>query len=176
MMEYVNKFEKTVLAWMKNVPHLPVAAQKWLGVNVWWIALVGAIISGIAVLFTLSGLFTLISLFGAPSNAYFVTSTYVGYAVLATVVRLFFLALGGILLALAVKPLQTMQKKGWVLLFMTLLVNALFAILSAVSTFSITGFIMGVIFGAVALAIAAYFVAEIHGQFAHKTKATPKKG
>lgn len=169
-MEFIDKLEKIVLGWAKNVPHLPVSVQRWLGTNVWWIVLVGAIISGIAFLISLAGLFTAISLIGAPSSAYFVTSSFTSLAILSASVSLVFLAANGLLLGFAVKPLQDMQKKGWVLLFTTLLVEALSVIVHAVLSFSVAGFIVGILFGAIGLAIGAYFIAEIHGQFSHRVR------
>ncbi|MDB5179461.1 MAG: hypothetical protein JWN12_93 [Candidatus Saccharibacteria bacterium] len=174
-MEYISKLEKLVLGWAKNAPHLPAAGQKWLGANVWWIALVGAIISGIAILVSLGAIVTLIGTLGAPSNAYYVTSDYTSLAIMTAIVSFVFLVANGILLALAVKPLQEMQKKGWVLLFLTLLVEALSVVVHAVLSFSVVGFIIGIIFGAVGLAISAYFIAEIHDQFGHRARATVKK-
>ena len=174
-MDYVNKLEKIVLGWAKNVPHLPTNGQKWLADNAWWIVLVGAILSGIAVLVSLGGLFTLISLEGAVSNAYYVTASYSGLAIANAAVSLVFLVLNGLLLAIAVKPLQAKLKKGWVLLFMTLLLEALSVLVHAVLTFNVVSFIVSILFGAIALAIAAYFIAEIHGQFAHPATRPTKK-
>ncbi|MBC7564769.1 hypothetical protein H7100_00850 [Candidatus Saccharibacteria bacterium] len=173
-MELISKLEKTVLGWAKNVPHLPAAGQKWLGQNVWWIALIGAIVSGIAFLVSLVGLLGAIALLSAPSSLYFVTSSYTSLAILGFCVSLVFLAANGVLLGVAVKPLQDMQKKGWVLLFMTLLVEALSVVVNAVLSFSVAGFILGIMFGAVGLAIGAYFISEIHGQFGHRVKTTEK--
>jgi hypothetical protein len=176
MMEFISKLEKVVLGWAKNVPHLPVSGQKWLAANVWWIVLVCAIFSGIAFLFAIAGLFTLISLIGAVSSAYYVTgSNYTSLSIMNASIGLVFLVASGLLLAFAVKPLQNMQKKGWVLLFMTLLVEALSVVVNAVLSFSVAGFIISILFGAIGLAIGAYFIAEIHGQFGHTAKTTIKK-
>ena len=95
--------------------------------------------------------------------------------ILQSVVSLVFLVATGILLALAVKPLKALEKKGWVLLFMTLLLEALSVVVNAVLSFSVLGFIMSLLFGAIGLAIGAYFIFEIHGQFGHTPKATIKK-
>lgn len=173
-MELISKLEKTVLGWAKNVPHLPAAGQKWLGQNVWWIVLIGAIISGIAFLVALVGLFGAIALLSAPSSVYFVTSSYTSLAIVSYCVSIVFLVANGLLLGAAVKPLQAMQKKGWVLLFMTLLVQALSVVVNAVLSFSVAGFILGILFGAVGLAIGAYFIFEIHGQFGHRVKTVEK--
>ena len=174
-MELINKLEKRVLGWAKNVPHLPATGQKWLADNVWWIVLIGAIISGISVLYTIGGLLTAIALIGAASSLYYVSNSYTSIVVLNAAVSLVFLIISGILLAIAVKTLQTKHKKGWVLLFLTLLVEAVSVVVTSVLSFSVLGFIIGILFGAIGLAIGAYFVFEIHGQFSHPPKATIKK-
>jgi len=173
-MEYINKIEAIVGGWLKNVPHLPAAGQKWLGQNVWWIALIGAIAAGIGVLGGLVALFTTISLVGSLSSTYYVTQTVTSWAVVTAAVSLAFLVLQGLLLAIAVKPLKDLQKKGWVLLFTTLLVQAASVVVSAVLTLNVAGFLIGIIFGAVGLAIGAYFVYEIRGQFAQVSKPATK--
>jgi hypothetical protein len=175
MMEFISKLEKTILGWAKNVPHLPTVAQKWLGDNVWWIALIGAILSGIATLVSLVGLFGAIAAIGAASSIYYASSTHTSFVVVSIAFSLVFIALNGLLLAFAVKPLQEKEKKGWVLLFMTLLLEALSIIVNAVLTFSVAGFIVDILLGAIGLAIGAYLIFEIHGQFSHAPKATIKK-
>ena len=172
-MELIKKLENQVLVWVKNVPHLPAAGQKWLGQNVWWIVLVFAIIIGITILGSFFGLLVQVALLGAPSSAYYITGNYAALNIITAVVSLVFSVAGGLLLALAVKPLQNMQKKGWVLLFMTLLVSALSVVVHAVLSFSVLGFIILMLFGAIGLAIGAYFIFEIHSQFGHALKPEP---
>lgn len=166
-MELINKLEKTILGWVKHVPHLPVAGQKWLGINAWWIILVCTIISGFATLFALIGLSALVSLIGSVSSTYYVTGTMSNWAIVSSAVSVVFLALVTLIYALAVKPLQNRQKKGWVLLFLSWIVNGVSVVVSSVLSMSVVGFIIGILFGAIFLAISGYFIFEIHGQFAH---------
>ena len=166
-MELINKLEKIVLGWVKNVPHLPVAGQKWLAANVWWIALVGAVISGISALFALVSVFSLAAFIGSVANTYYVVDPYSGFAVVKAIISLGFLVLSGAILAFSVKPLQNRQKKGWVLLFLSWLVSVVSVVISAVLSFSVFGFIAGLLFGGIFLAAAGYFILEIHAQFAH---------
>lgn len=174
-MQFVSKLEKMVLGWAKNIPHLSVTARKWLGDNVWWIVLVGVIFSAIAALVGIDALLNLLSVLASVSGMYYVTGLYTGIDVLQSVVAIVFLVVSGLILALAVKPLQAKQKKGWNLLFIGLLINAVSALVSAVLSFSVFGFIGGILFGAIFIAIGAYFVTEIHGQFEHRLKAKIKK-
>jgi len=174
-MQLINKLEKIVLEWAKNVPHLPIVAQKWLATNVWWIVLIGVILSGISTLIALAGLFTIISLIGSVSSSYYVTSAYNSWTVVTTVVSLIFSALSVVVLAFAITPLKAIQKKGWVLLFLSWLINVASIVVNAVLSLSIIGFIFSIMFGAIGLAIAGYFIFEIHGQFAHPTRKEPKE-
>jgi hypothetical protein len=174
-MEFINKLETTVVGWAKNVPHLPPAGQKWLGQNVWWIVLIGAIVSGIALLFAIGALFTLIALLGAVTASYYgayAATGVTGLTIAAAIVSLVFVVFRVILLAVSVKPLKEMQKKGWVLLFIVWLLQGLSVVISAVLSFSIAGFLLGIIFGAIGLAVSGYFLFEIHGQFAHSPRVT----
>jgi hypothetical protein len=174
-MKLVNKLEKLILGWAKNMPHLPQSARKWLGVNVWWIALVGVIISTISLLLAVGALMNLLTVLTAVSSVYYVTGLYSGIDILQSGVSIALSVVSVVVLALAVKPLQTRQKKGWDLLFIGLLISAVSIVVNAVLTFSVFGFVGGILFGAIALAIGAYFITEIHGQFAQKSKTTAKK-
>jgi hypothetical protein len=172
-MEFLNKLEATIGGWTKSLPHLPANAQKWLGQNVWWIDLVGVILSVIFGLVAIGALFTTIALLNSVYGYYAVGLS--GWSIIGSVVAIVFWAVQIFLLALAVSPLKAMLKKGWVLLFITWLVRAVGIVVSAILSFSIFGFIGGIIFGAIGLAISGYFLYEIHGQFAHVTKKVPAK-
>lgn len=181
-MEFIGKLEKTVLGWSQNIPHLPQVGRKWLGENAWWIVMVGAILSGIVVLFEINGFFRQLAALSTPSNSYYVTSDYTSVAIVDIVVNAAFVLAVGLLLAFAVKPLQRMQKKGWVLVFFALLVEALYVVVHAVLSFSIVGFVVNLLFGAIGLeigaigvAIAAYFIIEAHGQFGRPPKRVVRK-
>lgn len=170
-MHFITKLETIVHGWAKNVPHLPVEARKWLAQNVWWIAAVGAVLTAIAALFTLSGIFQSIAFLNTPTYAlYFVNTSLASLAIVTGIVTFVFLLIETVLLGLAVKPLQSQQKKGWVLLFTLWLATAVFVVINAVLTMSFGGFIVGIIGGAIGLAIGGYFLFEIHSQFAHTVK------
>jgi uncharacterized membrane protein YhaH (DUF805 family) len=101
-----------------------------------------------------------------------------GVTIVAAIVALAFTIIRVILLAISVKPLKDMQKKGWTLLFIVWLIQVVSVVVGAVLSFSVAGFFVGIIIGAIGLAISAYFLFEIHGQFAHSprvTKVAPKK-
>ena len=173
-MELINKLERIVLGWVKNIPHLPATAQKWLGANVWWIVLIGAIIGGIWFLFALNSLFISFALLNSISNSYYVINDLAGYTIFKGIVGLVLLGLAVAALAFAVMPLKDQQKKGWVLLFTSWLISAISIVVSAILSLSVIGFIISIIFGAIFLAIGGYFLFGIHGQFAHPAKRAKK--
>lgn len=172
-MELITKLENLVAGWTKNVPHLPAAGQRWLGQNVWWIVLIGTILTGIGVLFSINGIFQTINLlntFNSTIYGYYAVANISAMTVVAAVVALAFSIAMGLVMALSIKPLQLMQKKGWTLLFVSWLIEAIAVVVNAILGLSVFGFIFAVIFGAIFLAISGYFIFEIRGQFAHVTK------
>jgi len=166
-MELVAKLERIVQEWYKNMPHLPDVARKWLADNVWWIAAVAAVLAGIGALSSLSGVFGGLSTLSSPVVSYYASSSFVTLMVIHSLVSLIFLALECAIFAYAVRPLKERQKKGWVLLFASLLLGAVALVVNAVLVFNPFGFVMQLIFSALWWAIGTYFVFEIRDQFAH---------
>jgi hypothetical protein len=166
-MELLRKLEHWVLGRVKNAPHLPVKAQKWLGQNVWWIVLIGVVLGAISLLFAIGGLLVLASLIGAVSSTYYVLGGPTAWTVVASFIGLLF-SVGIVLLnALAIQPLKKMQKKGWVLLFLSWLVAIVSIVVNGILSLNPFSFIFGILFGAIFVAVAGYFLFEIHGQFNH---------
>lgn len=169
-MKLLSKLEQMVLGWLKSVPHLPIGVRKWLGDNAWWIAAIGAVLTGISALWLLVALFSNMALLGGPATAYYASTTFVAWLVVTTLVSLVFAVLYCVLLSTSVSPLKEKQKKGWVLLFAVWLVGVLAVVVNAVLTLNPLTFITSIIFGALWLAVTGYFLFEIHGQFAHIEK------
>ena len=47
-MEQVRSIEIKLAEWYKQLPQLPTDVRHWLAHNIWWLAAIGAILSGIA--------------------------------------------------------------------------------------------------------------------------------
>lgn len=129
--------------------------------------LVGAILTGIGVLASLLSLFTLLSVLGTVAATYYASPVVSNWAILTSVVSLVFSIIIGVLLAVAIQPLKAKQKKGWVLLFAAWIVGILGVFVNSVLTLSPFGFVLGILFGAVWIAVTGYFLFEMHNQFAH---------
>ena len=175
-MDYLKKLEEKVFGWFKAAPNLPNDARKWLGDNIWWIAIVGVVLTVIHILRGLSTLEQQVSLQGSVAGSYYVSSTTSDWIIVTVSVSLIFLIIEAILMFLSIQPLKEKQKKGWVLLFAAWLISAVGLVVNAFLTLGVFSFIITVLFGAVWLAISGYFLFEIHGQFAHveKSKGTKK--
>ncbi len=169
-MEPLTKLEKLILEWYKKVPHLPESFRKWLGDNVWWIAVIGLVFAAISALFVLFG-----TLLGSAAAVAYVLPTFAAWQIVTGVVSLVFLVLEAILLGLAIKPLQNKQKKGWVLLYLLWLLGVVYVVVGAVLTLNPFLFIVQILFGAIWVAVSGYFLFEIHSQFAHVLKSSGVK-
>ena len=156
-MDFIKKLESTIEGWLKPLPHLPANVRKWLVNNIWWLDLAGLI------LIVLSG----VPLIGAillslGASAFFWSANIValtGFAIFASMSSLAFMAVSFVVMALAVKPLKALKKKGWDYLFIGLLVSCVSVILTALSNFS------SLLGGAIGVAISAYFLFEIRSYF-----------
>ncbi len=167
-MSTIEKIEDKVAGWLKPVPHLPAGAQKWIANNVWWIVLVGTILSGLGLLIGLVGFLGVLALVGTTTSYYGAAvtgSVYGGGWVISALVSLAFTLGALILFARAVSPLKALKKQGWKLLFLVLLLDTVYVVLNSIFSFSIIGFIFGIIFGAIGIAIGAYFLFEIRSHF-----------
>ncbi len=173
MNKIFNRVEQQIERRWKSVPHLPTGGRRWLAENVWWLALIGAIMSAISFLVILNTIRYLtdpVSYFG-----YTLTPSYTGWAIFTSIVSLVFVVVTGVILALAVKPLRAVDKKGWTLLFTVSLIEAINVVLSAILSLSVFGFIVDIIFGAIGVAIGLYILFEIRDNFAHVVTAKPAK-
>ncbi len=176
-MEAVKKLEKTIEGWLKPVPHLPSEWRKWLAENVWWLVLVGVILSVFAAFAALGAIITALSFMGAATSfyGYYYTQTYSGWWFIASIISMVSLVITITLTVMAVNPLKEHKKKGWDLLFMAALVGLSLSLVSTVVSFNVVSFIPSLIGLAIGAFIGMYFLYEIRSHFnaatvVHKTK------
>lgn len=162
------KLEETVGQWYGNVPHLPSDARQWLSDNLWWLALIGAVVSAAGLLAVMPLLNATVSIYDSSYytsisgvSRFSVFITLVGY--IATVV----------LLALAVRPLKAKSLLGWRLLFWSFVVNTVLNVLAALLVYNLFTAFMSV----VSAAVAGYLLFEVQGHFGihRKAKIVKKK-
>lgn len=171
-MAFVSQLEGTFTKMYKSVPHLPVAGQKWLGVNAWWIVLIGVILGAISVIVEISaiiGIATLASTYAAW-GVYTAANYNPTWPIIAGVVLVLVEAVVVVLEGLAIAPLKARKVQGWNVLFLLFLVSIVMAVVQLL-TLNVFGFIAGLI-GA---AIGGYFLFEIRTQFSGATVTRARK-
>jgi len=155
VMESLNKLEATAASWYKDIPHLPTQVRKWLAENAWWLVLIGVIIGTIGIIGLVSVTFlagaVLVGVAGAAGAA------LGGLALIAVLASLVFSVITVVVSSLAINPLKAHDKKGWSLLFLTVLIG----VASMAVTFLLNYNLLALIWGLIPAAIAGYFLFEI---------------
>lgn len=167
-----RKLESTVEGWYKkaNVPHLPKNGQKWLAENVWWLALLGAVLSVLGLFVVVPLFFAAIAITSIATSATFgysmVATGYAGLFWLSALISIASYVVTTVLLIMSISPLKVKAKKGWQLLFWSYLLNFGLAVVSDLVVVNI----FGIIGAAIGAAIAGYFLFEIRDFFGAKHK------
>lgn len=174
-MDTIRSLEKSLGEQYAKAPHLPKNITHWIADNIWWLVIIGVVLSALSILALLPlllfsfGLTTATQLSLAPySNAAY--STGVNAAWLTSLVSLAGIVVTTVLEAMAISPLKHKLKKGWTLLFIVALFNLGFGIVSAILTVNL-GSIFFTILGS---AIWGYVLFEIYGYFATSKVAAKK--
>lgn len=175
-MEVIHKLELTLEAQYKKVPHLPVGVRKWLAENAWWLVLIGVIVGIFAILSILSllglamlGLSIGGALLGAGIGAA-VGATLGGILLVTALISLALYIAETVLMGMAIMPLKDMKKRGWDLLFVVAVLNAVSIVVVGVLTFDLLGLVWSLLW----IALSVYFLYEVRDYFLVK-KAVPKK-
>ncbi|HET8884282.1 MAG TPA: hypothetical protein VFM68_02325 [Candidatus Saccharimonadales bacterium] len=158
-MEHVSKIENRVASWYKKAPNLPVGLQRWLADNIWWLVLIGVIIGAIGVVSIISVTFLAGALLVGFGGA--IGATIAGLALIVVLVTLGLSIVNLVIAALAISPLKNKRKKGWSLLFLTMLISVLSLIIGFLLTFELFSFVWGLLYAAVG----GYFLFQIRHYF-----------
>jgi len=163
----IKKFEDMIEGWLKPIPHLPTNWRKWISENIWWITLVGVILSTIGLLGLLIVLLGAMSFFGANSVFYgaYIPAAYTGVQLFAGFVQLLFLVVTVTITVMAVMPLRLMSKKGWDFLFLAFLIGIVAQVVGAVLMTNPSGIVTTLLSDLIGAAISAYFLFEIRSYF-----------
>lgn len=161
------KFENTIGGWFKPLPHLPASGQKWLAENAWWIVLVGLILAVISMMMLVVAIIVALPyIFATAAYAsYYSSAAHTGLWMVSSVVSLVFIIATIILTAMAISPLKKQMKKGWDLIFITVIIGGLSTIMNASIDFNMLSFVPSLLFGALGLVIGTYFLYEIRSHF-----------
>jgi hypothetical protein len=170
-MEAVRSLEKTLDGLYKNTPHLPAGGRQWLGDNIWWIALIGAVLSVVGLLTVVPFILAVMGIgasLGEPIYNMYAPGASFGLYWLTALIAVVNIAASALLLSMAVNPLKAKAKKGWTLVFLSLLISFILTVISDIIIIDI----VSIFFTTLWAAIGGYFLFEIHDQFG---KVTAKK-
>jgi len=148
------ELEEIIEGWYKNVPHLSKPSRQWLAGNIWWLALVGAVVSACGLLVVVP------ALLAAFDSSYY--SAMSGGAWLSAVLMLAGYVVTTVLLGLSVRPLREKVRSGWKFLFWSVLVSAILNALSALFVYNLYNAFMAV----VSAGVAGYLLFEMRDSFA----------
>ncbi len=155
-------FEKTLVGFFAQFPHIPEGGRKFLTQIVPWLALIGGVF-GIIGFIGLLGLGAVAGSFGAMTGIHGMMNGGV-YGIVLLVSAVLGLVVA-ILELLAFTPLQAGMKKGWNFLFYGLLIGAISTIVnilgSAMYGYAIGSFIGGVL----SFLIGGWLLFEIRSHF-----------
>lgn len=177
-MDSISKLEGTIEGWMKSFPHLPENVRKWIAQYAWAINLIGLILSAVMLVVAIGGI---IFAYIAASTVTSYTALYYGLSgysqafMITTIIAILSFAATIVLTAMAIKPLKSMNKRGWDLLFIVALIEVVFSIISAVADFSVFTIIPNLIFTAIGFMIGMYILFEIRSYFAKSSKVVEAK-
>lgn len=173
-MEQIEKLETMISGWFKDLPRLPKGLTDWLADNVWWLTIVGVVLSVFAVFSALSLLMLAFGITGlALGGVYggYAASAVVGVALISVLASIAGFVVTTIIMVLAISPLKEKKKKGWTLLFVVLLLSFAFSVVANLISFNVVGILWAVIWAVVE----AYVLFEIRGYFGVTSKKETKK-
>lgn len=178
MVKYKNleKIEDTVASWYDRMPHLPKEWRDWLAGNVWWLALVGAVVSALGLIVIVPALTTALDVahYGESLRSMYGSSYYDQYGGMAwfsLMLGMFGYIVSTILLSLSVNNLKDKKKLGWRLLFWSYAANFVLNVIGAVVLMRPYSALMSV----ASAAVGAYFLVEIRNYFGAHTRKKAKK-
>lgn len=126
MIQWWERIERKLADYHATLPHLPEAARQWLTTNIWWIVLIGAA-AGLFVIVVLM-LITLVGGVFLAGAVFLFSAKYGGLALLAAALAVALMIANVVILGLAITPLKSRARKGWVLLMVGLFVGFIAAL------------------------------------------------
>ena len=156
-MKQLSSFEQMLAKAHEGLPHTPKGLREWVVNNAWWLALIGVILGVLGVISTLfaltAGTLFVTAVWGVALGASMFTASMISLLTLAVMVGI---------QAMAIKPLQAKQKRGWDLVFLAALVGIAGNLLSVLVGGTFGTSLAGLL---IATAVAYYVLFELRGHY-----------
>lgn len=159
-MQRLIGLEEAIGRLFRKMPHLPRESRDWIADNIWWLVIIGLVLSAMTVLDLL------LLLFGASLYMGLTADIAVGSAVfITTMINLAMFSIVVVLEAMAIKQLHLKRRYGWELLFVICLVLLAGSVLRALMNNSLSGLLNPL----VVAFISFYLLFEIRDYFVVKS-------
>lgn len=175
-MEMVHKIEDKMSEWFKGLPALSEGGREGLAKAFPWIALVFGLVQLFAA-YSLWNLTRVVDALNTYVNTYYQAATGTSLGLSSTdkmiiYIGLIVLVVDAIILLMAFSPLSKRLRRGWDLLFLSALINLVYAV---VTIFIHDRGIMSFFFSLIGSAIGFYLLFQVKGKYggpaAHHTPA-----
>lgn len=123
-----EKIDNKIVDLHAKLPHLPTNGRQWLANNIWWIVLIAAVVGAFGVFVLM--VFTLIGGIFWIGAAFLFAAKFGGLALLAAMLVLFLTLANVVLAIMAISPLKTKRRNGWLLLLASLFAGFIAALLT----------------------------------------------
>lgn len=164
-MQQLASIEQSLAKVFEGFPHLPKSVREWIADNVWWIVIIGVVLGALGLLWILFAT----ALFGPFLIGYIAAVATVQQSVITTLVSVISFAAGVatlVLEAMAIQPLKAKLKRGWNLIFLSVLISFAASVINALLGANI-GSLLSTILGT---GIALYLLFELRAYFGGATK------
>ena len=168
-MKQITRLEEWMNGHFKTYPHLPNEIKHWFASNIWWLVAIIIALIGISALSALVQILSHFFYVGTYyfSTSYYDTTTFIVYSTIRAALALFFAIIQILIFVYALKPLKNKEKKGWVLLFIAFLVNALAKLVDSIMMFDAMMFVFEFALSCVWYIAVFYILFEIRTKFSH---------
>lgn len=163
-MEEIKKIENVVAGWHQKLPHMSTNARQWLANNIWWIVLIAAVLQGAAIFGALMMLLVVNGFLRGVMGLYLFGVEPSSLMTFTAFLSLILYIINLILMIVAITPLRHKLKKGWTLLFIVMLINAVPVVLDLIWSFDVGSFVINAMF----IAVLVYFLFEIRHLFKNR--------
>lgn len=157
-----HKFEKTLVEFFAQFPHIPEGGRKVLAQIAPWLALVGGVF-GVIGFIGLLGLGSVVGTFGVATGIQGMLSGGI-FGIVLLISAIFGLAVA-ILELLAFTPLKGGMKKGWNFLFYGLLIGAISTIVNVIGSAAYGYGVGSLIGGVLGFLIGGWILFEVRSHF-----------
>lgn len=169
-MEFIDKLEKNIQIGLSklNLPTLPSNVKKIIVDNLWWVVLIFTVLVAVSTLVAFMGVLVGFIAFVVTAGFALFIGPLTGWGMVSGFLAVVIGFVQTFLFVVAIKPLQDKDRKGWKLLFISVLLASFSIIIKLIIntlSFNYYGIIGDFVVGALWIALAVYLLFDIKTEF-----------